>query len=210
MTEGRDRHPSGVERGPTGERGSVPPAPSAETEIDWASARIFLQRALRCSLDRVEPDLVQDLTQEALVRLLRAVRREEPMNLDALMTEIARRTRIDFIRKRRTWSAILGPLDESDSNRPDAHGSAPDQLGDPCERLEFVVTEFFRMRHAPCLELARRYFDEQDWVAVAADLGRGNDAVRQQWSRCLAMLRKASADNPGLLAAWAAPTDQER
>ena len=173
------------------------------SDVDWETARSFLRRQLAKALDRVEPAVIEDLTQEAAIRLLRAVRREGARNLEALMTTVARRTRIDFIRHRRCWSAVLTPLDETVADVPDPARSGLDGAGDPLERLEFMVLEFFRSCSAPCLQLAEFYFSEQDWRSVSNRVGLGYEAVRKQWSRCVEKLRAHARLSEGFLAAWA-------
>ena len=74
---------------------------------------------------------IDDLVQESMVRLLRAVRREPVENIEALMTEIARRTAIDCLRRRTRWSALVRPeepdleqVSEPEGARRRAGGSA--------------------------------------------------------------------------------------
>lgn len=175
-----------------------PLAAASETEIRWSEAVIFLRRRLGYELPASVRTHLDDLVQESLVRLLRAVRRERVDNVEALMTEIARRTAIDCLRRNTRWSAIVtGDSSEIDQVPDPASRSAP--LGDPVERLQFVVLEFFTERETRCQELATAYFAEQDWKEVASRCGRSHDAVRKQWSRCLELLRQAARDEFGPL-----------
>lgn len=173
-----------------------------ERLVQWAEAREFLRRRLAASLDRVDPTVIEDLTQEALLRLLRALRREEVRNLEALMTEIARRTRIDFLRHRRVRMAHMEPLTPAAEAVPAPETPPAWSLGHPGRRVRFIVLEYFQSHHARCLELGRRFFAGQDWHAVARHLGVQHATARQQWSRCLARLREHAAGDPGLLKAW--------
>ena len=176
--------------------------PRAETEVSWAEARKFMQERLHRELRGRDGDQLEDLTQEALTRLLRAIRKEAVQNLEALMNEIARRTAIDHFRRRRRWAALVEPLPDSVDGPALAGGPAADQLGDPVERLRFVVLEFFASRASGCHDLALAYFEERNWRSVAQNLGRSCEAVRRQWSRCVASLRAEARDNPGLLLEW--------
>src|SRR5262249_54313514 len=72
-----------------------------------------------------------------------------------------------------------------------------DEPGDPLERLEFVVVEFFTARDARCRELAVAFFAGDDWKAVALAEGRSHDVIRKQWSRCLGILRETARDDRG-------------
>jgi DNA-directed RNA polymerase specialized sigma24 family protein len=175
---------------------------ASETEIRWSEASLFVRRRLRHELPISSHGNIDDLVQESLVRLLRAVRREPVENLEALMTEIARRTAIDSLRRRTRWMALVRDDEIALETAPDPRARA-DQLGDPVERLQFVVLEFFEARRARCRELAVAYFAEQDWKAVAAARGRTHAAVRKQWSLCLALLRSAARTDPSLLMDWA-------
>ena len=173
-----------------------------ETSIRWADARTFLRERLSRHLDRADPATVEDLAQEALVRLLRATRREQPRNLEALMTEIARRTYVDFVRRRRVQHALFAPLDDADRT-PDPAAEVIAEIGDPVRRVRFIVLEFFESRHAACLELATAFFSGKEWAALASERGLRPEAVRQQWLRCVNQLRRMAKNDKGLLQAWA-------
>ena len=180
---------------------AAPRSAAHETEIAWDEAAAFLRRRLEYAVGATGRDAIDDLVQESLVRLLRAVRREPVENLAALMTEIARRTAIDWLRRRTRWSAIVDPANPPLDGVADPKAHA-EPLGDPVERLSFVVVEFFGARESGCRDLAVAYFAAQDWRAVAAARGRSHDAVRKQWSRCLELLRAAAHSDRGPLSEW--------
>lgn len=180
---------------------ATPLSAASEAEIRWDEASAFLRRRLGYEVPASSRVHIDDLVQESLVRLLRAVRREKVENLEALMTEIARRTAIDCLRRRTRWKALVEPEGPGFAEMRDPEARA-DQIGDPIERLHFVVLEFFTVREAPCRDLAAAFFAEQDWKAVAAARGRSHDAVRKQWSRCLGILREAARTDPELLMEW--------
>lgn len=172
-----------------------------ENEIRWDEAVAFVRRRLGYELPASTRGQIDDLVQESMVRLLRAVRREPIENVEALMTEIARRTAIDSLRRRTRWSALVRPEEPDIDQIPDPQARA-DEVGDPLERLHFVVLEFFTVREARCRELAAAYFADQDWKVVANARGRSHDAVRKQWSRCLELLRAEARRDQGLLKEW--------
>jgi RNA polymerase sigma factor (sigma-70 family) len=172
-----------------------------DDRIQWDEARAFLRERIAAQLRPLDGDALEDLTQEALVRLLRAVRREEADSLSGLMHEIARRTCIDLIRRRRRWGQVLRPMAEG-APEPAAPSLDSGGLGDPLERMRFTVLEFFRLNEAPCRDVAAAYFEGQDWQTVAARMGRSYSAIRKQWSRCVQHLRTAARSNPGWLAEW--------
>ncbi|MBK6735578.1 MAG: sigma-70 family RNA polymerase sigma factor [bacterium] len=163
-----------------------------EPQVNWEQARGFLSRRLARKLFREDHATLDDLTQEALVRVLRAARRDTVHNLEGLMETIAERTVVDFLRSRRITRD--GPTVDP-HEQPDHPGLAfsPEDHPVPClERLRFTVLEFFQENNSGCLELARHYFANRDWLVVAQDLGRPHTAVRQQWSRCRALLRASA------------------
>jgi DNA-directed RNA polymerase specialized sigma24 family protein len=174
-----------------------PAAPHLLSEADWAQARAFLHGRLRRLLDRCDEAVVEDATQEAAVRLLRVMRREEVRNLEALMNDICRKTAIDIMRSNGRFRATFEPLDEQ------AEHVAIESTADPLERLEFAVLEFFRGRQAACYDLAVAYFNDRDWEQVADTVGKSHAAVRKQWSRCLGLLRSVARRSSDPLFSWA-------
>lgn len=175
---------------------------SRDLEIDWHEAQCFLRERIAAELHRDDRDVLEDLTQQSLVRLVRAVRRAPPENLRGLMHAIARRTCIDHARARERWRLLVTNAGDSDLDPEALSAADTDPLGDPADRLRFIVMEFFRTRRAACLELAGPYFEGLDWQAVAVRLGRSHAAVRQQWSRCVRHLRDAARQDPGWLRDW--------
>lgn len=182
------------------------PATFGETEIDWNETTLFMRHRLTRKLGRVDELTLEDLTQEACVRLLRAVRRESATNPHALMTTIADRTAISYIRRITRERPIFEPLTEVTENLPDPKSETQEVPGDIQERVELVVQEVFRSRRSSCLELAMAFFEKRNWSAVADALGISHDAVRARWSRCVALLRKVVTADPEfrLLADWVA------
>ena len=179
-------------------------ASAQETHIRWGEASAFVRRRLQYELPSSSHGLIDDLVQECMVRMLRFVRRERVLNLEALLTEMARRTAIDALRRRTRWSALVTSDDEAVAVLPDPHARA-DEPGDPLERLQFVVVEYFTQRDARCRELAVAFFAGDDWKAVALAERRSHDVIRKQWSRCLGLLRQAAHDEKGPLMDWARP-----
>ena len=113
-------------------------ASAQETHIRWGEASAFVRRRLQYELPSSSHGLIDDLVQECMVRMLRFVRRERVLNLEALLTEMARRTAIDALRRRTRWSALVTSDDEAVAALPDPHARA-DEPGDPLERLQFVI-----------------------------------------------------------------------
>lgn len=173
----------------------APAAPAPVRLPDWADVRAFVRRRVRHTAPSLGDDDVDEVTQEALVRLLRAVERTPIRNAEALMNEVARRTAIDHLRSRTRWSRLLSPWDGVGPPEDTLPVQAP--VGDPIERLRFVVLEFFVANEAPCAELARQHFAGWRWDEIAERTQRSAAAVRKQWSRCMQVLRERFAAGPG-------------
>ena len=176
-------------------------ASAQETRIRWDEACAFVRQRLQFELPPSSQGLIDDLVQECMVRMLRFVRRERVQNMEALLTEMARRTAIDALRRRTRWSALVTSDDDAIAAAPDPNARA-DEPGDPLERLQFVVVEYFTQHDARCRELAVAFFAGDDWKAVALAERRSHDVIRKQWSRCLGFLRQAAHDEPGPLMDW--------
>lgn len=178
--------------------------PAEELHIDWRKAEQFLRARLRGQVDHLQPADVNDLVQEALVRLLRAVRREPARELEALMHVIARRTAVDLIRRRQRWRLVFQQSDETSREAAAPTRDVLADAADPVDRVRFVVLEFFRSHKASCCELALAYFQTKQWNTVAAELGKTPLAIRRRWSRCVDLLRKQAAEDPSfaLLVGW--------
>lgn len=165
-----------------------------EQEIDWEEASRFLRACLEKQLPSVPEQDLFDLVQEALVGALRTARREPVRNVRGLLHDIARKAALSYLRRRSRWRALLGRV-RAYGDPPDvAAPLPPDAFGEPLERFRFVVLEFFRQNSPACHDLALRYFGgETTWSELAGELGRRPDAVRRQWSRCVAALRREAA-----------------
>lgn len=192
----KETHAEGI---PDGVRQAASPLPSPLSESQWGEAREFLRRCVRRRLFRYGEADVQDVTQEAAIRLIRMLRREGASNLEALMSVICQRATTDFIR-RQTRHPSPEPLDEQG---PDS-ATPPNTLrASELERLQFALLELFRTQDAKCHELATAYFKERDWRSVAKDLNESHAAIRQQWQRCRAKVKKVARRCPDYLLEWA-------
>ena len=176
--------------------------PQHERDIDWGSASAQLRTRIRERLGRCDDATLQDLTQEALIHLVREVRHNGARSLTGLIVVIARSTAVNEIRRRKRRRARFADweeLVETVENLPE-----PERFEDfeEWELIWFLLLEYFRRRRAPCHALAVAFAEKGDWKAVAESVGQSHDAIRQQWSRCTRAFRDALRRDPGPFAEW--------
>jgi DNA-directed RNA polymerase specialized sigma24 family protein len=183
---------------------SRPAERTFEEAVDWRAVREGVKQRIRNRLERLEVAELEDLAQEAVIHVFRVVRKEGATNLEGLMSTVAHRTAVGFIRRRVRWRKIMEPFSDNAADCAAPATRAHESLGDPCERVRFTVLEFFRDSML-CMELVTSLFEGKTWSAVAAETGIDHEAVRQRWSRCLKRLRSAAQADPGwlLLREWA-------
>lgn len=176
----------------------------APLPLPWKEVRQTMLQHLRRHAAGRDPDQLEDLAQEACVRLLRALRRESARDLDGLMASLAHRTWVDHVRRwRRTrdrfspWGEAADGVADQLAISGDGDASEDADLGHLLDRLELVVQEAFQSAGAQaCADLARAFFAGRDWRQVAGDLGVDHASVRKRWSRCLARIRDALSRDP--------------
>ena len=171
--------------------------------VDWNSARAYLVSAVRQRWYH-EDAPIDEMVQDGLVRALRASRRAPIRNVEAFLTEIAKRVVFDELRRRTRSAALFAPEAEGGYARAAPVERASVEFGDPVARVRFVILNFFGQ--TACGELARFFFREMNWKQVAGQQGRSHAAVRKQWERCVSLLREAVRTDPTLaaLSDWAA------
>lgn len=173
------------------------PDPKREHDIDWAWARTRIRERLSHRLGREDPAL-DDLTHQAAISLIRAVRRNGTTNLEGLIAVIAKGTAADEIRRRQRarrdlsdWEVELASLE--DGTHPDSPNGSPDT-----DLLWFFLLEYLRTHDSHGHVLAVAFADLGNWRRVAESLGQSPDATRQQWSRSVRRFKKSLRRDPGL------------
>ena len=166
------------------------------TTPDWDHARRFLSTRLSGLLGPADRAHVEDLAQEALLSLVRISRKEQITNLDGMLSTLAERKYIDYLRRKGRWAALLAPWSR-DAEDTAAHGW---NETDPAERIAFMALEFFHSENSACEELHRHFLKGLEWGEVATGLGLNPATVRKRWERCLDNLRAAVAT--GILPRW--------
>ncbi len=169
------------------------PIPAREEQRIASEARTWYLAFFERRVGARGRDLADDLAQEAAIGLLRALRATGADSLEALRATIGTRTWFGFLRREYRWKKVWDDtaVEETDAPAPPAtQPGAHLHVGDPGERLRFQVLEFYRAHNAKCLGLAELFFGGVDWMDAASRLNLGYAAIRQQWSRCLKLLRE--------------------
>ena len=164
------------------------------TPQDWKACGDRLRTKFRFRVRFEDPTLIEDLTQEALVRILRASRATQIENIEAFENTVASRVWTDHVRRRSTWNRVFAAVDEvPEMVAPEEVPAGPDQ-GNPLARFQFLVLEFFQSRSGGCIPLIQEYvrLERPSWKLVAENLGQSYPAVRKRWERCRAALLEAA------------------
>jgi DNA-directed RNA polymerase specialized sigma24 family protein len=163
------------------------PAGRRDPNVFWAHARRYME-----SHFARDPEVREDLSAEALVKLSRAfVSQQEkgkPVeNPEALMTLIANATRVDYVRRVTRWRILLRPLAE-DAPDPADPGPLPDELpaGDPLETRWWAVRQRFATRYESpsCLEILDRMLEGRTHKEIGAEFSKEPNTITQRWKRC--------------------------
>jgi RNA polymerase sigma-70 factor (ECF subfamily) len=131
------------------------------------------------------PELVDDLAQESLVRVLQAVECFDPRGTAKLSTwilTIATRVCIDALRRPR----LLRPLP---AEEPASDGVDPETLARVRQRLRRVVEAAERLTPDQRAVLILRAYHEFDYEEIARALGIGLAAVKSRLNRARQVLR---------------------
>ena len=180
--------------------GDSPPTAPQDISIDWVHVRTLMRERIGAQLGMCDPGVLDDLTQEGVIQFLRLTRRETPRNLGGVVTVVAKTVAIDEIRRRQRQR--LRFVDWEKSQAEIEHASSPLTDAADTDTLWFLMMEYFRGRKAPCAELASCYAEHGNWRSVADAVGRGYEAVRQQWARCTKAFRDDLRRHPGPFQDW--------
>jgi DNA-directed RNA polymerase specialized sigma24 family protein len=170
----------------------VAPRDPSEPAFDWQDLRASIHRRLRFHLRGWPAAEIEDATQDVLFKLLRFLERSgTPDNLEGLVTVIARRTAVERIRVRSRRPAHEPVSEHSAAAPDDTERNELAELEEQTAWRAFLVIEFFRENHAPCVQLAEARSRGIDFKALAAQTNQSHLALLQRWSRCMRRLRTA-------------------
>ncbi len=164
--------------------------------VDWKEARARMKRVIASNLKgSVDSDELEDLAQEAVVGLLRAVRRGGIQNLEAIEVTIAKRLAIDRMRRKR-WTE---PLED------DPGTAAPERDDEPLdpEEAQFYVGAMLESLGEKCRELFDRWLETFNLAAVAERLRISHAAARKRSERCRERALEICRADQGPLGDWA-------
>jgi RNA polymerase sigma factor (sigma-70 family) len=165
-------------------------------EVDWASARELVRAFIARRSRGSALDDVEDLTNATLEKLSRVLSSGPIDRPEAVMMTIARRTLIDYWRKKTVERRHFEPASERSEKVPDPGVDPLEQLLDRRAEVRWVVISFLR-RHAPrCCELALSYFAQESWEQLAQRNGKTEGALKREWHRCVERMSLSATRNP--------------
>jgi DNA-directed RNA polymerase specialized sigma24 family protein len=165
---------------------------------EWKEARLDIHRVVRHRLSGLDDAIVEDATQDALIRFHRACRHNQIKTPKAMWTTIAHRAAIDQLRAHTREKKRLQPIELHGPNAQSVEDVGRSMDVDPYGEAVFMIQEYFlKHQKSDCLYLAKAVMEGVDWKQVAAKLNRSHAAVRQQWSRCVRSLKKSLSGSLG-------------
>jgi DNA-directed RNA polymerase specialized sigma24 family protein len=183
--------------------------PSASAP-EWEALHQVARQSIHSRLRTLSAGTVEDLSREVLVTLFRLSRHARLVDPEALIHTLAHRVCVDHVRRQRGPSGRLDPV--PDAGTPLEPASADAASGMPADMLElfrFLVLERFRDLDFPCQELAKRFYVEQSWSAVAEQMGLRHPTVIKRWARCIQQIRRLVRTQKGRLWEWARSVDRK-
>ena len=175
---------------------------------EWEALHQVARHSIRARLRSIPADTVEDLSREVLVTLFRLSRRERLVDPAALLHTLTHRVCVDHVRRQRGPSGRLDPVPDAETPlEPAGAEASSDMPADLLELFRFLVLERFRDLDFPCQELAKRFYVEQSWSAVAEQMGLRHPTVIKRWARCIQHVRRLVRTQQGRLWEWARSVD---
>ncbi len=176
--------------------------PLREEDIDWGDARERMRRVVRAQMTARPDHVVDDVTSDGLVRLIRLVRARPVDHLQGAIEKCGDFAVRDFVRAWLRKRAAEGKLTLHSEGGAAVPGGVREEVHDPFTRMEFVTRAILAERQSRCVELLDAYVAHQDWALVAQTLGRAATAVRKQWQRCREVVEATVRASGSTLFEW--------
>jgi len=154
----------------------------AAPEADWRTVAATLSRYVRARTSRA--DLVEDVVQETLSRLVQQSRVQKLVSVYALGFRIAANLLVDHHRRDRRYVA-------EQEEEPASQAPLPDRVLAGRQELAVLQEALAIMPPLRRDVLVRRRLQGQSCAAIARDLGLSPKAVEKHITRGLADLHKA-------------------
>jgi RNA polymerase sigma factor (sigma-70 family) len=154
---------------------------------DWSAVAAALTRYVRARTSR--SDLVDDVVQETLARLVRQCRDQRPVSVYALGFRISANLLIDHHRHDRRY--VGEPEEQQPSDAP-----LPDRIVAGRQELAILSTALETMPPLRREVIVRRRLQGQSCAVIARDLDLSLKAVEKHITRGLADLHQALARSP--------------
>lgn len=155
---------------------------NASRRDDWDAIRAALQRYLRAR--GAAPDLVEDLAQETLARLVELARTQQIGSMLALGFRIADNLRVDLYR--RESRLVMGVDEDMCSEEPSLN-----RILDSRRAMEVFERCLRRMPALRREVLVRRRLNQESCRMIGADLDLSTKAVEKHITRGMIDLRRA-------------------
>lgn len=162
--------------------------------VDWKQARHFITACVRRARYRLDDASVEDVVQDALMRLHRTVSRQPEAGGPGLMADIAKKSLIDHIRscmRRRRLMEDGGECPLEILGRAESIERAGDR--ETRETLRATIVELFEEHCPECLPLALQRMEDLSWDEIAAGDSRTPAALRQVWHRGIERIRRGAS-----------------
>ena len=169
-----------------------------EHGMSFEDAERTVANVFRSTARRASPEQLEDARQAVWLGVLNYVRTGVRIDsLDGLLVKIAQRQGYktypkvgrQFVSIDNKDEPVELPVDESGRNET--------------RRKMFMIREFLGNASPGCLEVFDLIHEGYDLKEIADQLGRGHDALRKGWSRCMGLIRDAFGADGNASSTWA-------
>jgi RNA polymerase sigma factor (sigma-70 family) len=182
----------------------MPDAPLPLDRIDWKEVRALMRRIIGANVQGMgTPEDVEDLVQEACVKLHFALARGGIRDFVAIQVTIAKRTAIDFLRRR--GYRVREAAGASEEEGVDIIDRIPVRDADPVDEaeLEWFLSQVLRRVGDKCRVFFEHWMHGMTHEEIAIRLKITANNSRQWLHRCRARVRELLLADDGPLGDFA-------